>query len=89
VIPTADPRVAFGGRGRSGFGVTRGAEGLLAMTAPRTIQVQSGRGKHAYEPTGDKHVDLFAGLARMLHGGGLRSRWAGLRQLARAMWKLR
>ena len=26
VIPTVDPRVAFGGRGRSGFGVTRGAE---------------------------------------------------------------
>ena len=28
IVPTADPRVPFGGRRDSGFGVTRGAEGL-------------------------------------------------------------
>ena len=37
IVPTADPRVPFGGRGRSGFGVTRGEEGLLAMTASQVI----------------------------------------------------
>jgi aldehyde dehydrogenase (NAD+) len=37
IVPTADPRVPFGGRGKSGFGVTRGEEGLLAMTAPQVI----------------------------------------------------
>jgi aldehyde dehydrogenase (NAD+) len=84
VIPTADPRISFGGRGRSGFGVTRGAEGLLNMTTPRTIQTQYGRSKRAYEPTGAGHVELFAGLAQALHGGGLRSRWTGLKRLVRA-----
>lgn len=37
VVPTADPRIPFGGRRRSGFGVTRGAEGLLQMTQPKTV----------------------------------------------------
>jgi acyl-CoA reductase-like NAD-dependent aldehyde dehydrogenase len=84
IVPTADPRVPFGGRGRSGFGVTRGAEGLLAMTSPRVVQVQRGRSRRAYEPTGDGHVALFAGLTEMLHGGGLRSRWRGLVRMVRA-----
>jgi aldehyde dehydrogenase (NAD+) len=87
IAPTADPRVAFGGRGRSGFGVTRGAEGLLAMTTPRTVQVQRGRSRRAYEPTGLDHADLFAGLAAVLHGSWL-ERIAGLRKLVRAARKL-
>lgn len=89
VIPTADPRIAFGGRGRSGFGVTRGAEGLLAMTAPRTIQVQRSRSKRPYEATGEGHVELFAGLAEMLHGGGLGRRLDGLKRMVGAARKLR
>ena len=89
VIPTADPRAPFGGRGRSGFGVTRGAEGLLAMTAPRTVQVQRRRDKRPYEATGEGHVELFAALAQMLHGGGLLSRWNGWRRLMRAGRKLK
>ena len=28
IVPTADPRVSFGGRGESGFGVTRGGKAL-------------------------------------------------------------
>jgi acyl-CoA reductase-like NAD-dependent aldehyde dehydrogenase len=35
--PTADPRLPFAGTGASGFGVTRGAEGLLEMTRPQAI----------------------------------------------------
>jgi acyl-CoA reductase-like NAD-dependent aldehyde dehydrogenase len=89
VIPTVDPRIAFGGRGRSGFGVTRGAEGLLAMTAPRTVQVQHSRIRFAYEATGDGHVELFAGLAKALHSDGIRNRWDGLKRLVRAARKLK
>lgn len=43
LIPTADPRVAFGGRGHSGWGVTRGPEGLLEMTRPKVICERRGR----------------------------------------------
>lgn len=43
IAPTADPRVPFGGRGSSGFGVTRGEEGLLAMTVPRVTTRRRGR----------------------------------------------
>jgi aldehyde dehydrogenase (NAD+) len=89
VIPTVDPRIAFGGRGRSGFGVTRGAEGLLAMTAPRTIQVQHGRIPFPYQTTGDEHLELFAGLAKALYGEGFQNRWDGLKRLVRAARKLK
>lgn len=37
ITPTADPRLPFGGAGASGFGVTRGAEGLLEMTRPQAL----------------------------------------------------
>jgi acyl-CoA reductase-like NAD-dependent aldehyde dehydrogenase len=37
IVPTADPRLPFAGRRRSGFGATRGAEGLLEMTVPKAI----------------------------------------------------
>jgi acyl-CoA reductase-like NAD-dependent aldehyde dehydrogenase len=89
VVPTVDPRIAFGGRGRSGFGVTRGAEGLLAMTTPRTVQSQRLPLKRAYDPTGEDHIDLFTGLGQMLYGGSLRTRWAGLLRMMGAAWKLK
>lgn len=42
IAPTADPRIPFGGRGYSGFGSTRGEEGLLGMTQPRVILERRG-----------------------------------------------
>jgi acyl-CoA reductase-like NAD-dependent aldehyde dehydrogenase len=89
IVPTADPRVAFGGRGRSGFGVTRGAEGLLAMTTPRAVVRQRSRSRIAYSATGEAHVPLFAGYLQAAHGIGWRARLAGLRAMGRAMPGLR
>ena len=37
IAPTADPRVPFGGRHQSGFGVTRGVAGLEEMTQLKTV----------------------------------------------------
>jgi acyl-CoA reductase-like NAD-dependent aldehyde dehydrogenase len=89
IIPTADPRIPFGGRGRSGFGVTRGAEGLLAMTTPRTIQMQRGKSRRAYDETSPAHTEFFTALIRMLHGGSFAVRWNGLKRLMPAARKLK
>ena len=40
IVPTADPRLPFGGAGASGYGVTRGPEGLLALTRPVVTSVR-------------------------------------------------
>ena len=78
IVGTADPRLPFGGRGKSGFGSTRGAEGLLEMTAPRVIATQRGSGRRRFEPTGALHQSLFAGLVALLYAGSWRHRWHGL-----------
>ncbi len=79
IVPTADPRLPFGGRGESGFGLTRGAEGLLEMTVCKTIVLRRGR----FRP----HLDVRAGdaatltaLIGALHGSPA-GRAAGLRRL--------
>ena len=42
LAPTAHPATPFGGVGASGWGVTQGEEGLLAMTVPQTVTVRKG-----------------------------------------------
>ena len=50
IVPTADPRLPFGGRKHSGFGVTRGAEGLLEMTVLKCVTVRRGRFRPHLDP---------------------------------------
>lgn len=68
VSPTADPRLPFGGRGASGFGSTRGREGLLEMTVPKAIATRRGVWlPHLRAPTeGDSA--LLAALLALTHG---------------------
>jgi len=78
IVPTADPRLPFGGRGRSGFGSTRGAEGLLGMTVAKTISERRTRFRpHLALPT-ERNAAQFAGLTTLLHGGW-RTRWNAFR----------
>jgi aldehyde dehydrogenase (NAD+) len=84
IAPTADPRVPFGGRGASGYGVTRGAEGLLEMTAVKTLLIRRGGGTRHLDATRDDDAPLFEGLIRALHGHRWGDRWAGVMQLMKS-----
>ncbi len=89
IVSTADPRVPFGGRGRSGFGVTRGRAGLLEMTAIKTIVTQRSRSRRAYAATGAQHEGFFASYMGAAHGQSWRQRLESLHALVRAGSKLK
>lgn len=76
IAPTADPRAPFGGRGDSGFGVTRGAEGLLALTRPKVVSIRRGRWLPHLEPPRAGDAELFAAALRATHA---QTPWARLR----------
>jgi aldehyde dehydrogenase (NAD+) len=78
IAPTVDPRVPFGGRGASGYGVTRGSEGLLEMTAVKTLLVRRGGYMLHLDTTTDADAPMFAGAIAALHGKGWSRRWAAL-----------
>jgi len=84
-VPTADARLPFGGRGRSGFGVTRGAEGLLELTTPKVVTVSRGRFRPALEPAQAGDENIFQSYLQFSHGGGLKARWAGLVSLVQTI----
>jgi acyl-CoA reductase-like NAD-dependent aldehyde dehydrogenase len=88
IVATADPRVSFGGRKASGFGLTRGREGLLEMTALKTVVAQRSRDLRAYRPTTPEHEPFFAAYLAAVHSGSWRARWHGLRRLLRVASKL-
>ncbi len=78
ILPTADARTPFGGRGRSGFGVTQGAEGLLELTTPKVITISRGKSRPAFEPPQPGDEEMFQSYLQLTHGRGLRPRWQAL-----------
>lgn len=86
IAPTADPRVPFGGRHESGFGVTRGAEGLLAMTRVKAIVRQKRRRPRHLEPPSRHDLKLLLRYFQASHGEGAVLRlWAGIALAAAAL----
>lgn len=85
IIPTADARVPFGGRKRSGYGVTRGAEGLLDMTTPKVVTLSRGQFRPALEPPLPSDEGMFQAYLQFAHGRGLKSRWSALATLIRSV----
>ena len=83
IIPTADARVPFGGHGRSGFGVTRGAEGLLELTRPKVVTVSRGRFRPAFDPAQPGDEEIITAYLRLTHGRGVKARGKALVSLAR------
>ncbi len=79
IVPTADPRLPFGGRGESGFGLTRGAEGLLEMTVCKTVLLRQGRFRPHLDARGEDAGALTA-MIGLLHGAPA-ARLAALRRV--------
>ncbi len=74
IVPTADPRIPFGGRGNSGFGITRGTAGLEEMTQLKAIVRQRGSWlPHLDEPT-PVDAEVLTKLIQTLHAPGLLGR---------------
>ncbi|MGF7160568.1 acyl-CoA reductase-like NAD-dependent aldehyde dehydrogenase [Rhodoligotrophos appendicifer] len=60
IVPTADPRASFVGRRGSGFGATRGPDGLLEMTRPKVTFLRKGSFRPHFEPQqADEHEFLL------------------------------
>lgn len=83
IVPTADPRVPFGGRGESGFGVTRGREGLLAMTTAKVVSRRRGRFAPHLKPATPSDAKILATALSVMHGRTWKDRVAAIRDFRR------
>lgn len=88
IVPTADARLPFGGRRRSGYGVTRGREGLLEMTAVKVVLRRRGYSTRHFQPTGEFHAEMFSGVIAGVHGDGFLVRWRGWLRAMRAAMRI-
>ncbi len=68
IAPTADPRLPFGGAGESGFGTTRGAEGLLALTRPQAVVTRARPEWRHLAPLSDAAAPLVRRVLRLCYG---------------------
>ncbi len=89
IVESAVPELPFGGRGESGYGVTRGREGLLEMTRVKTVAIRRGNWlPHLLAPS-EHDETILSGLMRLLYGDSLRTRWHGFRMFIDAARKFR
>jgi acyl-CoA reductase-like NAD-dependent aldehyde dehydrogenase len=85
IVPTADPRLPFGGRGTSGYGSTRGALGLLELTAVKAVAVRRGAWLPHLDARQPGDEELFRSYLALVHGGGFAARLSGLAGIVRAI----
>ncbi|MDZ4858507.1 MAG: aldehyde dehydrogenase family protein [Candidatus Hydrogenedentes bacterium] len=92
IFPMAHPATSFGGRGASGWGRTKGVEGLLEMTAPQVVSVVSGRFRPHYNSRGSHwflHPEALDALIELRHARSLRARLRGAWRLVKQMLRTR
>lgn len=81
LVPTADPRVSFGGRHASGFGVTRGLEGLRELTQLKVVCTRRGRWLPHLTTRPAQLGPMLGGILQLRHGKSWSDRWAGIKTL--------
>ncbi len=74
MVPTGHPGVGLGGRGASGVGVSRGEEGLLAMTHPVWVTESNGLIRRMATSMNPGLVRLTGRLLGWWYGGSARDR---------------
>ena len=89
IAPTADARLPFGGRKLSGFGVTRGREGLLEMTTQKIVTLHRGSFRPHFDKPAPGHEKLFVAFLRASHGAGWRNRITAMIQVCRTALRLK
>lgn len=89
IVPSADPRIPFGGIRGSGFGRTRGAEGLREMTFLHVVSFAGQSRLRHLDPAQPDDEKIIAALLKALHGRGLRKRLQALVDLVRSVRKRR
>lgn len=88
IVGTAHPAVPFGGRAMSGWGVTRGDEGLLGLTVPQVSIERKGRFRPHYQGAGAPGArEIMSGMMRKQHAASRRERWRGLCTLLAGLWR--
>jgi len=86
IVPMGHPATPFGGQGASGWGRTKGHEGLLEMTAPQVVSVVRGRFRPHFDAIGSHwflHAEALSGLLEIRHAATLRGKLRGARRLLR------
>jgi len=68
IVPTAHPGVPIGGIGPSGWGLTQGAEGLLAMTRPVVVSTTRPKLRLPTGPVEPKRVEQLVAFLRRRYG---------------------
>jgi hypothetical protein len=72
----------FGGVKASGFGTTRGDEGLLEMTFPHVVAIRHGHSRPHFDAPDQGDAHLFSAYIRAAHGT---HRFAAFRDLFRSL----
>ncbi len=88
IVGTAHPATGFGGVRQSGWGVTRGEEGLLQLTVPQVVTVRKGRFRLHFHGDDPAFAEMTRGLLRWGNAAKWRDRWAGIWQMARSFFRI-
>lgn len=92
IIPMAHPATPFGGQGASGWGRTKGIEGLLEMTVPQVVSLVPGRFRPHFDSNGSHwffNPEALGGLIELRHARSLRAKLRGAWRIVGQMLRAR